>query len=392
MTKRILPALGSVALLIALAVAVTGRIERPRTPEEPPDPIAGGFSRIEPGAAAQNDETADDRTHEDAGDPPERQLRCGDGDTGAGRDAGEIVENPEQRRNAELRERAATAATLAQSRDPEHLLASALLASDYGNKSAFEAMERALAEDPDHPLTLFNFLFVCPFHRNESVCRNGGIERQALNVDGGNGAVWVSVAVNRSGKGDAGGALAALRQAHTAPEFNEYWVEHVGLFERAFAAATDLDYRQRVERAFGTAAAMVSNVARLYSICKTRSETSFQWLHACIDYGERLQFDGDTLMSVGAGNRLQQLLYERLGETKKAADAAERANAIGEEFVAAYRSGAFELFAHDEELLAEYMHEFSIHGEFAAMDYLRERGERLDRQPGYDPCAADGTE
>lgn len=283
------------------------------------------------------------------------------------------------------RQRIEITASLAHSENPEHLLMAALLGSGGEEKLGFSAMERALAADPDNPLTLWNFLASCSLHPEATVCADGSIEKRAILADGGNGQLWGEIAGYRLERGDTEGAYDALTSANTAPQFNGYFIEHVEMFERGLAATTNEPYLERMVRAIGFAAALVSKFYPVLQGCKEQAVESAVWRQACLEYGERLEIDGGSFLSTMFGTSLQKKMYEISGNTAKIAEADSRYQLIMDMVQSINSQDGFVLLF-DERILADYTKEWASYGEFRAMQFLQAEVVRLRQQPGYDPC------
>lgn len=289
----------------------------------------------------------------------------------------------QQRQEQWASELQAAAAALSASADPEHLLVSAMLGHERGSPQSVLAYQRALAEDPDHPLILWMFLGACSRHPASKPCARGEIERRAIAVEGRNGALWARIAGYRSQAGDFDGALSALQEATTAPEFNDHWFDLLRIVERGFAASTSQSFTARMFAAFGVAATMVDG--RLSSVCRDRAIAAAEWQHACLGYGKRLEQDSRTLIYNAIGLGLQSAMYEIAGDS--------RAQALVEEKRVALRDYLYPDVTHsalvenDERVLGDYLTMFETHGERAAMEYLKEEvALRRNASPGYTGC------
>ena len=278
------------------------------------------------------------------------------------------------------------AALLAQSKDPEHMLAAALIGFDRKSKEHFAAMEKALAADPNNPLILWNFLHACSLTLEEAVCQAKRIEKRAGLSDGGNGALWGRLAGYRLRRGDTTGAFDALIKANTAPQFNRYFIEHVGVLERGFAAATDIAYRERIIGGIGMTVGTTSDLTGVYKGCMVQAPESAEWLQACTEYGKRLERDGRTTLSTLIGIGIQKKMYEMSGDAQKVVDADFRRRLITDIMHSGNSSDDEVLLLFDDQVMADFIAEWSAHGELRAMQFVKEEVVRLSQQPGYDPC------
>lgn len=380
-----------IALLLGIAALLTGLVfllVSPFDSANPPAPalIFGSGDLVEPEDSAAHNEplrVARENSKRAAIDP-DRVFACR---AYSELDAPELtIGGFKTLKNSQNHERFQAADLLTNSKDPEHLLMAALIGFDGKTKPGLSVMENALAADPDNPLTLWSFLDSCSLHPKAPKCADGSIEKRAILADGGNGRLWGKIADYRLARGDTVGALDALINANTAPQFNGYFIEHVEMLERGLAAATDNPYRERITNAIGIAAAMPQPIYKVFQGCKEQAAESAEWSQACLGYGKRLERDGRTVMSTTFGIALQKVVYKMAGDEARLADTDLRGRLITEAMESGYTDDGWVLLAYDDQVLADYMNEWSAHGEFQALQFLQEEVVRLSKQPGYDPC------
>jgi hypothetical protein len=266
------------------------------------------------------------------------------------------------------------AATLAQSSDPEHLLALAVLRRRDEPAGSLELMSRARALDPDNPLIALDLAELCLGQPQAPECAGGDPEREVLRLAGGNGAVWARVAAWRYQRGDRDGALEAIRRAAVAPAFDEYWIEHTLLFERALAASTAYTYAERVAVAFGLPNPGFERAIEIINSCRDEGASSAEWRRACADLGARMEADADVVLGTAIGLHLQRIAFEAAGDEP----AAERVRQRTQEVHDLVRdAGPSDILLHgDPAALSELMAELGTYGELAAFRYLKETMDR----------------
>lgn len=127
---------------------------------------------------------------------------------------------------------------LAASTTAEHKLAAALLA--YGEMNAAVAVDllvEAGTLDPPNPMIAARMLQMCQIAQEDCNLSLADLEMQSVTTDRGNADAWARVATSRASRSDYAGALDALQEAAAAPEFNEYYIDYILLFDRALAAS-----------------------------------------------------------------------------------------------------------------------------------------------------------
>jgi hypothetical protein len=315
---------------------------------------------------------------------PDRLFACDPYLTESGPKLNE--ESAQESRDRWVLERPKISASLAHSEDSEHLLTAALIGFDRTSKEHLSAMEKALAADPDNKLTLWNFLHTCALHPAATMCMDGSIEKRAIVADGGNGLLWGKIAGYRMDRGDIAGALDALLKANTAPQFNDYLIEHTEMVERGLVAAADYPYRERVVYGISVGSSSMIKFYAPFHFCRKQAQESPEWLQACLEYGKRMESDAKMANSILMGNNLQKTMYEISGNLKKISEIDLRRQLIRDTMISGYRMDAQVLLSFDDQVMADYIQEWSVHGELRALQFLHEKVVRLSNQPGYDPC------
>lgn len=279
------------------------------------------------------------------------------------------------------------ATLLSKSKNPEHLLMAALLGTDRRSDARIFAMTETLNIEPNNPLILWNFLSSCERLPDAPICRDQNIENRAIAADSTNGQLWVRIGGIRANRGNMPAALDALKNAAAAPEFNEYWIEHVKLFERGLAAATNAPYRERIIQAISMAAGLITNYNLVFEGCKTQAVESAEWLQLCTRLGERLEHEGQTMVSNGIGQSLQRRMYSISGDEEKQAAAEHRSKLRTKIMRDGQSEDALVLLSRDDKVLAGYISELASYGEIRAFQFLSNEVQRLKNVPGYDPCS-----
>ena len=388
---RIALSLGMIVLLTGLGLWLSTRFESPNVPQQITFSSLADLREPEESATSYEATRPLEESPADALTAVSTQVFSCDEQTKTDEPA-RSAERMEEIQASEIQKRIEVGISLRNSKDPEHLLIAALIGSDRQSKRHLTAMENALMADPDNRLTLWNFLATCSLHAEATVCADGIIERRAISVDSGNGQLWGKIAGYRLDRGDNASAYDALLKANTAPYFNGYFIEHVEMAERGFAAATDDPYVERVMRAIGIAAGMSINVAVIFQGCEKQAMESAEWRQACLEYGKRLENDGRDLLQISIGISLQKIMYEISGDKRKIAETELRYQHFKDTTSKLARSNdAQVLTLYDENVLADFIAEWSAHGELRAAQFVQEEVIRLSKQPGYDPCMLSTT-
>ncbi|MEM1438264.1 MAG: hypothetical protein AAGF61_04745 [Pseudomonadota bacterium] len=214
---------------------------------------------------------------------------------------------------------------LSESTSAEHLHVAALLANDQERR--FALMDRAIAIDPTDAFLIWSAVQMCSDREAPAQCASRDWEGLLIAVDGENSESWIRIAANRYSQSEVDSALAALRRASTAAESRAYWPEMVEMIERGFAASSDFPFPERVNLAFGFAAAMLPDYNDQYTMCKEQSKRDPEWAYACLSYGELVESQGKDEVGVSIARSLQRVALEASGDTERAEEVARRIEA-----------------------------------------------------------------
>ena len=181
------------------------------------------------------------------------------------------------------------------SRDPEHLVAAALMVIGPGDRVT--PVKQALALGGNSTLVVWIAAGICAAAQDQKACPADELAERLIALDSQNSEAWMLAAVQRLKRADEAGALAAVQRAAAAPESRIYWAETIALVERAYAAASSIPFNERAAGAFGVAAATVLPYSEYMKMCTAQSKVSQAWAHACLGYGEQAERRGDTIIA-----------------------------------------------------------------------------------------------
>lgn len=264
----------------------------------------------------------------------------------------------------------------------EHLLVAALMIWSDEPDRALQLLGEAAYRDPRDPLIVSQLLAVCVEFGGQCSRPRGEIEQMLITADRANGLAWVQVARSRLERSDEPGALKAMREAAAAATNDAHFPEYVMMFDRGFSASTDLPAYDRLEAAFGFAAALPASTYLIIQDCRRLGENSPEWLDACLRLGERQEHDSRTLLSKALGLGLQSQMYELSGNTRSQQETERRQQAFRESFQGLNQKAGKADKLRDAALAQRYLDTFAASGEFAAMEYLAMEVEA--RLPGID--------
>lgn len=276
-------------------------------------------------------------------------------------------------------------ATLSASGSSEHVLAGALLRPQSDPGAILADLERALALDGDHPLVLWHADDLCGRGTDAPHCRSPDFIARVSSSLYANGALWMRRAVRNLERGNERAALDNVRRAAVAPEYDNFWAQHIVLFERALAIGGDLTSAQRTAVAVGVAAAIDGPGYRIFAECRDRSASDSLWMDACARLAARVAADSRTFLDSAISYDLLEDLYEQSGR-HDAARMVARERAELESMLTADQDREVVLGL-DDRFSSRWLDEVVANGEIAAMEFALAELERLRADPDYDPCA-----
>jgi len=234
--------------------------------------------------------------------------------------------------------------------NPELLLTTLLLDPPETRSSSDPSVRPTLpdfgarAASSGSPLLAWHALRICADAKQP--CPFADPEQSLLQADRQNADAWALVATLRYQRGDVAGALSAMQGAASAPTSIWYWTETIALVERALATGTAIPYPDRVEEAFGAAAAALPPESSPLKMCRVESATSRAWGEACLAFGTLEGEHNETEMAQGIAYAIREQALRALGDTESAAKvAAEHAL-----FTAGRTAGGLELTTSKAEL------------------------------------------
>ena len=208
--------------------------------------------------------------------------------------------------------------TLSASSSAEHLhLLAAVFEDDPAKR--LELLDRAISRSPSDPFLVWGAVRICSEPIQSVPCPLRDWEQLLIAVDGQNSESWIRIAANRYAAGQHGAALEALRYASTAAESRTYWTETIEMIERGLAAGSDYAFAERAGMAVSSAASQLPRYGDYIQMCEERSAQSVDWAYTCLAYGETLENQGKTEVSVAIARSIQIHSLEVLGDLDKAA-------------------------------------------------------------------------
>lgn len=281
------------------------------------------------------------------------------------------------------REKRAVVSRLEQAADAELRLAAVLLSREDRSPAEHLARLATLATTGEgRDLALWNLLAACNDSPHAAYCSDERLTALVQQTDHANSEAWAMLASQRLARGDTARAADAMQQAIGSPTSETYAIEHVQLFERAYAAASGLGLVERTVQALGDAAGVTPSHLPLFRACTGLGETDIFWRRLCFEYARQLASRSTTLLVETIAVSLQQKMAELDGDLELAMRLRQQLETQREASLEqARRYGVLiEELAFDEAFTARWLNELFVNGERAANAMHSEELERRWRQ------------
>ncbi|MGD8976799.1 MAG: hypothetical protein PVG91_04285 [Gammaproteobacteria bacterium] len=266
------------------------------------------------------------------------------------------------------------------SEDPEHLHTAAMLEDDPTRR--MDLMARAVSAGGDNPFHVWSAVRMCAELHEETDCPLQAWQERMLELDGQNSEAWILAAAVRMQAGAGGAALDAMHRAAASSESRLYWPETIEMTERAFAAASDLPFRDRVGLGADFASLNLPNYLRYVTMCQEQSEQSQDWALACLRYGEVSEREGKTVIGQRIALVIQRIASKSLGDEARRQAAAERYEQVqrvmNEASVDSHET--MMMVTSSPTLFARYLASFRTVGEIETMASMHEEAGRWARR------------
>lgn len=266
------------------------------------------------------------------------------------------------------------------SENPEHLHTAALLEEDPERR--MDLMARAVAAGGDEPFHVWSAVRMCAELIEETSCPLQAWQGRMLELDAQNSEAWMLAAAVRFQAGAGGAALDALQRAAASSESRVYWPETIEMTDRAFAAASDLPFRDRVAQGADFASLSLPNYLSYVTMCQEQSEQSQDWAYACLRYGEVSEREGKAAIGQRIALIIQRVALKSLGDEARQRAATERYEKVQGAMDAALTDShdAMMMVTSSPTLFSRYLASFRRAGEVETMASIHREAGRWARR------------
>jgi len=245
-----------------------------------------------------------------------------------------------------------------------------------------ELMARAVSAGGDNPFHVWSAVRMCAELHEETDCPLQAWQERMLELDGQNSEAWILAAAVRMEAGAEGAALDAMKRAAASSESRVYWPETIEMTDRAFAAASDLPFRDRVAQGADFASLGLPNFAKYVTMCQEQSEQSQDWAYACLRYGEVSEREGKAVIGQRIALVIQRVALKSLGDEARRRAATERyeqvQKAMNDALVDSH--GTMMMVTSSPTLFSRYLASFRRVGEVETMASMHREAGRWARR------------
>ncbi len=273
---------------------------------------------------------------------------------------------------------------LQNSRQSEDKLAYSIIDLDVGEEARLERLKDFINTHPDNKLANWSLIVECGAKVDNCDISQ---ENTAIATDPNNGALWLNIAILRAQNRDVEGTINALNHVVDAPLFNEYYGEHISLFEQALLSAGEENNTQTKVTAIGETSAIYSgSYTPIVNFCRKNSKNRADIAQLCVNTGMRMVEKGNTYLSNKLGFWFEYLVYQNLGNKAASNEIKQKIYEFEANENNQNRHKAQNLMSHDEILFNFWYNQLKVSGERASFDALIEEAVRLSKFKDYNPC------
>ena len=276
---------------------------------------------------------------------------------------------------------------LRESEDLDDQLVYALSAKGLKTENIVKILKNILENEPNHELANWNLLNICVGHADSknSICEKE-LAEDLIEANRHNAMVWLNVLTKKNANENIDETIHALSQIISAPVFEEYYSEHIDLYDRVMTRNNSMTSLQRSIAAIGFAAANpLPSFARLTRFCSTYSKERNDILTLCLQVGKRMSNSSRTTLTKAIGDSLQKTSYQILGDEESAVEV-EKTHINNQIWGNEQLHKAINLQKYDSQLSEQWYRNLISYGEMKAFDILIEDAIRLSADENYNPC------
>lgn len=278
---------------------------------------------------------------------------------------------------------------LNESDDPDAKLM-AVLVSSTGRVNSANIDELVLLNQqfPESGLIAYQLLTACADDPTNVLC--GSQIDSILDFHSDNAGIWAAHALFKLSLEDEFAAKVSLRRAASAPTYDDYWTDQIRVLRDYSPADSGLELLSTVFYFFNYTDTTIGirTMDFVTSPCSEWPATDPLLMDACIEYGQKIIDESQTIIGARLGYSVQEVAYRAVGNfTESNARELE-----GRRFRYAIPSvdGLVSLMTYDEELAEFWLQSLIDFGEIDAQSVIEEEVNRRRSNPEYQPCDPPG--
>jgi len=279
--------------------------------------------------------------------------------------------------------------------DPDSQVMSVIQRLDLSEDERTIALAELTNQYPENRLANLRFLDACAATFESPACDVGSVEAaNAVNDD--NAMSWSLLSVYQSKLLNEAGVQSALLRAANAPVFDDHFGSQLRTLRAALAAETDDEVIAQAWTLQGGGRLVLNNINQLSAVCSSGDLLPASLLHACVDVGERMELEGQSLIMAMMGMAIQEIAYSGLGDGAELERVEQkylefqRARSAPDSLWNQFNRAA-SLMSYDVNLATLWMDSLIEFGETeAGIANVVAEARRLSAEPDYQPCRSPG--
>lgn len=276
---------------------------------------------------------------------------------------------------------------LQQSNSPDKQLAYILFTSQSDEEHQLELLQSYNKKFSGNKRVLMDIVGLCSITMNHKYC-DESLLKQAIELDGDNGALWLQIANFHAAKGNTPATLEAIEKAITATHFNEYYFDKLALFMQTSKGALDVDFSHRAITGLGYHAATSVWISEIAKFCTEEKNYSNRHNQLCLALGKTMSTQNNSLIANAMGLNIQSQIYKKEHNEELHLKAEKQKSTIMQKSINHdLYFQAQTLMLVDEKLFNFWLTSVIEQGKAIADEMLIKEAITLSKNPYYQPCA-----
>jgi len=282
---------------------------------------------------------------------------------------------------------------LENSKELDSRLVYAMLVSESDPAKSVQLLTELIAINPQNELANWDLLNICTqnFEMKSSGC-NQKIMTQVIDSNQQNAPTWLAVMELRHKQNDRAGVIEALQQATTAPNYNEFYSDHLALFQRTLLKSNMFEKSNILEKSMRMLTSMMYLASNslpsfnaLIEFCKDSKKEKAYVAHNCLEAGKRMSHSAETILTNRMGYGLQKISYKNLNDRESLKKLEKKLSEESFNQTSLWKK-ANSLLTFDSDLRDVWFQNLLDYGEMKSYEMLIDDAIERSKNNDYNPC------